>query len=661
VIAYEDPVEVKVGRLSTLVVKRGEKVVTTGVVPRVVNMTTQDIEQTASVEARIEVSQLPPSYSQQARSEAFSKLKALHQNALANPETQPEQMNLRDELIRLGIPPANLATSPSERTVDATPPGDNKPPANTKPPTDVKPPTDTKPPTDIKSPTGPGVWRVELNANTKTVKPLVLNSACKTMVRIKITAKLGFAHLLSGDEIEIAPGGDTEISVEFDTTRTKPGVYKGELLFACLTCSDGDNCFGIRKRVPVNVHVKEGPVESTETKDRANPQGEQAQLFELLRQGKYKEAIAGFDQRAKENRANSRDYYGFAVAYEQLQDNERAAAYANNAFKFVGADQRMSKEERVDCERIAKLQAGDGTIEPDSKAEQAEVFELLRQGRYQEAVADSLKHKKEHPFDSRDYYGLALAQERLKEIGRARIAARRALADIKLGEGLDKKELADCERIANLPVASSDEQARLFELLRQRRYKEALPTFGERTKDFPGDSRDFYGLALTYEGLGEILSAKSAAWIALSSNKLSENLAKMELADCKRIAGLSPRNAVPAEKTEVHSVTLKPDTKATISTESQRSTCKTSHRLGVTLKDLPFVHLSSGNERIIRPEAEWSLLLEFDTAGMKAGNYEGQVLVSCLDCPNDTSCVPSWYKIIQINLKVTGEQPKLTN
>jgi hypothetical protein len=621
VIAYKDDVAVKLRGRPALIVNQGEKVVTTGLVARVDNITAQDIAETASVKARIEVSQLP-SLSPAERSEAFLKLQTLHQGVLADPGNQPKLINLVKEQIKLGVPA-------DARVIPASTPTPAPIPTPTPTPTSTPTPASTPTPTPIHQPT-PGIW-LELNANTKTVEPLKLTNKCSITVRIKIKARLGFGRLVSGNEIEIPPGsaevpGETYVRFEFDTTRTKPGDYKGELLLDCLNCPKENSCSEKHKHVPMNIHVKEVTVEPTRTypkdeqgelfellrqgkdkeaidgfgarvvekladsrdyyglavayehtndneraavyandalkafatdrrmskeelidceriaklpvKEVVPPQDEQGPLFELLGLGRYKEAIAGFDLRVQENRANSRDYYGLARAYEQLRDIKPATVYANDAFKLFAADQRMSNEEQVDCARIAKLLAEYDKKEAQWRSERGQLFALLRQGSYKEASKGFLKHEldKELPLEARDYYGLALAFEGLKEIGRARINARRALAKTKPGGDLDNEEIADCERITRLPVSPSDEQARLFELLSQRKYKEALPFFEERTKEVSGDARDFYGLALTYEGLRRFTLAKSAAEQALVSNKLTKNLDQKELDDCERIA-----------------------------------------------------------------------------------------------------------------------------
>ena len=459
-IVYDGKVSVKAGVTATTV-ENGQKLVATGrTALSIQRIVPEDIRQAAEAYAKIDVSQANISNPRE-REKAFVRLQALHQEILTAPNNQLNRIKLRDMQRELGVSDVAFVATETKPTVE------------TKPPVETKSPVETKLPVETKPLTGLSVWQVELNANATTVESLSLGNPCKTMVRVKITAHVPFAHLISEHEIEIPAVGASEIRVEFNTRGRKSGDYKGELVLSCLNCSKADNCAAIRKRIPVNVHVKNGQVESTPVADRANPQDEQAALFELLSHGKYQETIPGFEQRVNEKRADSRDYYGLALAYEQLKDNKRTAAYANVALKLFEADHRMSKKEVVDCERIASG---------------------------------------------------------------------------------------------------------------------------------------------------------------------------------------GPFRKVPAVKSEVHSVTLKTDTRTTISTDLQRSTCKKSHRLEISLKNLPFVHLSSGNEKSIGPEAEWALQLEFDTTGMKAGKYQGQVIISCLDCSNDKSCVASWYKAIQINLEVTGER-----
>src|SRR5205823_5993676 len=152
-----------------------------------------------------------------------------------------------------------------------------------------------------------------------------------------------------------------------DTTGKKAGVYKGLVMLSCMDCSKDEVCNRGQLQLQINVIDKNPQVTDT--------QPEQARLFELIRQGYYDDAIAGFKQRLETKRGDSRDYYGVAIVYERWKDNKRASAYANAALKLVD-DRRMSEKEVMDCERIAKLPTGDATTEGDEKAEQARLFEL---------------------------------------------------------------------------------------------------------------------------------------------------------------------------------------------------------------------------------------------------------------------------------------------
>jgi hypothetical protein len=247
-------------------------------------------------------------------------------------------------------------------------------------------------------------------------------------------------------------------------------------------------------------------------------------------------------------------------------------------------------------------------------------------------------------------------------------ACRRGQTQVTINILPEKKKQSE---IAGPPKPEpAEEQAKLFELIKQGRYEEAIAGFNERLKH-KRDSRDAYGVALGYEGLQQIEYAANAARQALSMNEKDGRLSKAEQIDCERItAGSAP---VPREKPtgvpqrrpdvkpEVHDLALKPNNKTTITTATQRSTCKSSLTMEVTLENLPFARLPGGAKKIIAP-GEWNLEIEIDTTGMKAGKYQGQVLISCLDCKSDPSCVSSWYKIIQINLEVIGEvRGKLSN
>jgi tetratricopeptide (TPR) repeat protein len=458
-IVYDGKVRVQTGA-TTKTVEKGEKLVATGrATASIQRIAPEDIQQAATAYAKIDVSQSNISDPQE-REKAFVRLQALHQDFLAEPDNQPKRMKLLNEQDRLGIPP-----SPQRRLLSTPTPTPIPTPAPTLTPTPTPAPTPTPTPrpTPISGPTEPPTWNVP--ANTKTVVPLKLQNACDQTHKLRVTLKgLSFVHVVANAEPTITAGGTVEARFEVDTTRAKPRIYTGVVVLSCMDCSQSEVCNRGELQVRINV-----------TDKKPEEVDDQAELFGLLGQGKYEEAIAGFNRRLKANGKNSRDYYGLAMAHEGLKENKTAASYANEALKLVEADRRMSK-----------------------------------------------------------------------------------------------KELAACERIAS------------------------------QVPDRPKEAK--------------------------------------------------------AVEPEVHNLTLKTDTKTTISTDLQRSSCKKSHSVEISLKNLPFVHLSSGNEKSIGPEAEWALQLEFDTTGMKAGNYQGQVLISCLDCSNDTSCVANWYKTIQINLEVIGER-----
>ncbi|HBB89548.1 MAG TPA: hypothetical protein DC047_18235, partial [Blastocatellia bacterium] len=154
---------------------------------------------------------------------------------------------------------------------------------------------------------------------------------------------------------------------------------------------------------------------------------------------------AGFQKRVQDKRADSRDYYGLAFAYEHLNDNKSAVSYANIALKRAEVDRRMSEKDVIDCERIAKLQTKE---EAPAKDEQAELFELLRQGKYQEAIAGFYKRVQEKRADSRDYYGLAFAYLELKDPRLAAQFAKQALDYYQNDHRLSTEELNAARRIA---------------------------------------------------------------------------------------------------------------------------------------------------------------------------------------------------------------------
>ena len=86
----------------------------------------------------------------------------------------------------------------------------------------------------------------------------------------------------------------------------------------------------------------------------AGPREQQDLLMKLIDEKRYPEAIDGFSKRVRMANANSRDYYGLAVAYSNSGDSVSSAKYANNAIQFSLRDRALSTSELDTANRLAK-------------------------------------------------------------------------------------------------------------------------------------------------------------------------------------------------------------------------------------------------------------------------------------------------------------------
>lgn len=102
-----------------------------------------------------------------------------------------------------------------------------------------------------------------------------------------------------------------------------------------------------------------------------------------------------------------------------------------------------------------------------------------------------------------------------------------------------------------------------------------------------------------------------------------------------------PERKKPTPKREVWDIPLKPDTK-TVLTLLVVNPCGKDRSVRVTPKDLPFVHPVSKTEIRVSGGQPVGVEFEFDTTGMKPGNYQGRFVLTCLDCYQaEPECTPT--------------------
>src|SRR6266404_3008927 len=78
----------------------------------------------------------------------------------------------------------------------------------------------------------------------------------------------------------------------------------------------------------------------------------QAYLFELVRAGRYREAVAGFERILSREGPNSRNYYGLSLSYAGMGDMLQAARVAREALETNRRDHRLSEEEQDAAKKI---------------------------------------------------------------------------------------------------------------------------------------------------------------------------------------------------------------------------------------------------------------------------------------------------------------------
>lgn len=251
---------------------------------------------------------------------------------------------------------------------------------------------------------------------------------------------------------------------------------------------------------------------------------EQVGLFRMIDQGKYNQAIEGFQRRVKEGRENSRDYWGMVLGFQQLGDTPRSIDAALEAIAR-NSDQRLSSVERANCEKIAA-------------SELDYLFGRIKQRKYDEALERLRMRMIQKRRDSRDPYALALVSEGTGDTDRAVAHARKALELDKADPRLLREQYDDCVRITNRkseqPPEPADEQAELFKMIDQGMYKDAIDGFEKRVKYQRGNSRDRYGISLCFERLGEERLAIRYAREALEID--DGKMSAKERDDCRRIA-----------------------------------------------------------------------------------------------------------------------------
>jgi hypothetical protein len=122
------------------------------------------------------------------------------------------------------------------------------------------------------------------------------------------------------------------------------------------------------------------------------------------------------------------------------------------------------------------------------------------------------------------------------------------------------------------------------------------------------------------------------------------------LANEQQRLGIPMAEIMPAPSESQLQVTLSPKTL------SVKNECKKMHRFRVTLDNLPFVYLRPASEFEVRGGGESAVRLAVDPYGMKAGEYRGELIVTCLDCTQGEICGLK-RQTVEVTVNIKDKQP----
>ncbi|HUE82967.1 MAG TPA: hypothetical protein VMM84_12710 [Pyrinomonadaceae bacterium] len=83
--------------------------------------------------------------------------------------------------------------------------------------------------------------------------------------------------------------------------------------------------------------------------------------------------------------------------------------------------------------------------------------------------------------------------------------------------------------------------------------------------------------------------------------------------------------------------------------------CRKSHQFQIQVQNAPFLHLSA-NQANVRGGQSQVLPVKFDTRNLAPGVYQGTVLVICVSCSKEPTCMQD-REVLQVILTVTAPPP----
>ncbi len=89
-----------------------------------------------------------------------------------------------------------------------------------------------------------------------------------------------------------------------------------------------------------------------------------------------------------------------------------------------------------------------------------------------------------------------------------------------------------------------------------------------------------------------------------------------------------------------------------------RNICFKRHRFQIELRDLPFMRLLDSPTFSVDPRNRYALPVEFNSTGLKAGEYEGAVLVRCMTCPREKGCTQD-RQVLHVYMAVSAPEAEV--
>ncbi len=88
--------------------------------------------------------------------------------------------------------------------------------------------------------------------------------------------------------------------------------------------------------------------------------------------------------------------------------------------------------------------------------------------------------------------------------------------------------------------------------------------------------------------------------------------------------------------------------------------CFKRHRFQIDAEDLPpFMRLLGPPTFTVNPHNQYSVPVEFDSTGLKAGQSEGLVTIKCVTCPREKGCAQD-RQLLHIHMTVLATEPEMT-